>query len=276
MEDWVTYWATTAQILPLVGLAVVLEVRVITSRWETWPEWLRWIQGALWSLVLLAVALLTPRALRATSPESSPPTWLNDVSEISISASLGVAVLSPAIHVAVRAFAGPLAGLFTAHPRFRFRLWRDERRVQKLRRQYNQAASHHEAVVGRYEQVMNQTGEILVRLNEVRETLEGVLADNNTPQSKKSNARRDLEDVDTALVSLKANRDSLGVFMKQSPQPGGSHGIDELEAMLKDIRRTEKEVSRNEREALEIALSSIEKNTKVVRQGDSAAPGEEG
>jgi hypothetical protein len=70
------YWATVAQVLPVLALALVVEARAIHQRWTpATPKWLRFTQALIWAVTLVVLALGESAALRALRGVPVWPWW---------------------------------------------------------------------------------------------------------------------------------------------------------------------------------------------------------
>lgn len=101
--DQASYWATAAQIMAVLALALVIEARAIMSRWSNeHPRVIKRLQGALWAVPLAIYGIMLPRCLKALR---GGHIWegTSVVVELGISLGLGVLVLSPALDILIRA-----------------------------------------------------------------------------------------------------------------------------------------------------------------------------
>jgi len=147
------YWATIAQVLPVLGLAIVLEARTISQRWtpET-PKWLRFTQSLIWVVPLVLLAIGESAALRALRGVQVWP-WWTLLMEITISAAISVLFLAPALELLTKGYAEAAARIMTGGwlPRLRLALlehreYRQHRKLHTLRAWLWQHLHWHEAV----------------------------------------------------------------------------------------------------------------------------------
>jgi hypothetical protein len=147
------YWATIAQVLPVLGLAIVLEARTISQRWtpET-PKWLRFTQSLIWVVPLVLLAIGESAALRALRGVQVWP-WWTLLMEITISAAISVLFLAPALELLTKGYAEAAARIMTGGwlPRLRLALlehreYRQHRKLHTLRAWLWQHLNWHEAV----------------------------------------------------------------------------------------------------------------------------------
>jgi len=136
------YWASIAQVLPVIAVGIVLEVRAITASWtrET-ARWYKAIQASIWSITLIALAYgenASVKALRGV--EAS--TWWPTAIEAAISAGLGILVISPAMEIFLRGYAESVAGLLAWLPMRPLTFWRLDRRALSLIRQRGRLLGH--------------------------------------------------------------------------------------------------------------------------------------
>ena len=133
--DLTTYWATMAQVLVVLALAVVIEARVLVSQWDpSIPTWLRIMMGSAWVFALVSVGLILPRAMEATQPGHMPPPWVSEYAQSAINVCLYIVVGAPAVELLVRIFARPVAGVLTMTPKMAWRYWRMRQRLNSVKR----------------------------------------------------------------------------------------------------------------------------------------------
>ena len=131
------YWATMAQVMPIVALAVVVEARALSSRWEpAWPAWLLISQSLIWASTLLTLGIgefLAFSALRG----SDVADWLPAALDAVVWYALSILIVGPALEFLAKGNAGPLAYLFTRHRilRFKWLVRRATREVKAVERE---------------------------------------------------------------------------------------------------------------------------------------------
>lgn len=130
--DLDAYWATAAQILAVLSLAVVVEARAVQRQWNSAPAWLQLAQGLLWASILIAAALLLPSALEASRPDRSQPDWMPEVTQLVIAYSASILVLSPAFLFLVTGSAESFYAIKGLAPRARWQGWQQSRRLRRL------------------------------------------------------------------------------------------------------------------------------------------------
>ena len=180
------YWATMAQVIPVAALAVVVEARALSSRWEaTTPDWLRISQSASWAMSLLTLSvgeLLAFGALRGRDVADWLPATLEGVVWFAFSNLF----VGPALELFAKGNARPLAYLFTRHPILRFRM----RRARRASRKMEVISRQHIEMLSREES----------RLVDAVTTLENAL-----------------ERLDSADAAMKAAIKDQSAFMAQHP-----------------------------------------------------------
>jgi hypothetical protein len=134
------FWSTSAQTMPVLALAVVVEARATMAKWESGKGALwKAIQGFLWGIPLLFYGVATPMCLRALAGVEIGGFW---VQAIPLAIFLGVVSLAivPAGNLIVKANARPLAHVFFGLPilGFRSQFSRATSRMRFLRRELNQ------------------------------------------------------------------------------------------------------------------------------------------
>jgi hypothetical protein len=128
------YWATVAQVLPVLALAVVVEARAIHQRWTPdTPKWLRFTQALIWAATLLILAFGESAALRALRGVPVWP-WWTLLLEYAISAAISLLVLAPALELLTKGYAEAIARMMTGGWLPRFRLALMERRELRQHR----------------------------------------------------------------------------------------------------------------------------------------------
>ncbi|GAA0572475.1 hypothetical protein HPO96_17990 [Kribbella sandramycini] len=103
------FWTTSAQTMPVLALALVVEARVIVRGWVPGRDRLfKSIQGFLWAFSLLSYAFATPACLRALAGKSVWSGWPL-VIEQGIQVGIATLVVAPALELLVRANARAIA-----------------------------------------------------------------------------------------------------------------------------------------------------------------------
>lgn len=131
-----TYWATAAQVLAVLSLAVVVEVRAVQRQWNSVPAWFQLVQGVLWAGVLVAAALLIPSALEASRPDRSQPDWMPGLTQNVIMYSLSVLVISPAFLFLVAGSAESFYAIKGLELRARWQAWQHMRESRRLLKEH--------------------------------------------------------------------------------------------------------------------------------------------
>lgn len=130
--DLESYWATMAQVLVVVALAVVVEARAIIAGWGLRSaSKLRWLQCLVWAGILGWITFTLPRVVEATRPGAVVADSLDTQCQYLLSAALGVVVLGPATELFARGSAWQVAGIVNTTPRLRWRLYRLEKLNRK-------------------------------------------------------------------------------------------------------------------------------------------------
>jgi hypothetical protein len=118
-----------AQVMPVVALAVVFEIRIISSSWnENTPRGQRRLQSLIWACILLVLAFGEGAALRSLRGVEVAAWWPR-VCEYAISGGLGILVLSPVLEVFLRGNAETAARLVSLRPLGRLQLWWTDRKI---------------------------------------------------------------------------------------------------------------------------------------------------
>lgn len=95
------YWVTVATVVPVLALALVFEVRVLSQRWsEHTPSWVMVMQAAFWAALLATFAFLLPAAMRGVRGEDMP-SWLPGFSETIVSWCVAILLIGPAAEIFV-------------------------------------------------------------------------------------------------------------------------------------------------------------------------------
>lgn len=133
MEDWASYWAAIAQILPVLGLAHVLETRQMVKAAAGIPGFLRTIVAVGHFLTLAALSTAFYNAIIFMRPGSTAnPYFTNELISIVIPVSIGVLLFSPAINAFFAAAAFPVSKISWTHGVLKLSLWRARRQLTRL------------------------------------------------------------------------------------------------------------------------------------------------
>ncbi|MFI7581942.1 hypothetical protein [Kocuria kalidii] len=153
------YWATAAQILALLSLAVVVEARALQRQWGSVPAAVQLMQGAIWFSVLGLAAFLLPSALEASRPDRSQPDWMPGLTQNVIMYSVAMLVLGPAVQFLVVGSAESVYAIRGLAPRAR---WQARQHVRRSRR-----------LLKREEEQTRQMQRLVEETAAVRERIEG-------------------------------------------------------------------------------------------------------
>lgn len=126
------YWTTLAQVMPLVGVGLVVEARSIASRWsELTPGLIKAAQSIMWAVTLGVLGLGEAQAIAALRGSPGPAYW-SQLCEAAIETGFGVLVLAPAIELLFVGGADFLAAIFSAHPILRLSLLKQGRDIRQM------------------------------------------------------------------------------------------------------------------------------------------------
>ena len=127
------YWTTSAQLMAILALAIVVEGRSLTSRWSVkTPTAMKVIQIATLASPLVVFALAIPHCL-AVLRGRDPIAWADELIEFTISLSLAALVLNPAVDFMVRTFSRQLSRVMVRGYFASYRLKLTVIRIQMLR-----------------------------------------------------------------------------------------------------------------------------------------------
>lgn len=129
----VSYWSAMAQILPVFGIGMVIEFRVLTtqSAYRESPVY-RLIQGIAWFGVALVLALSTVVALAALETDRTPSDLESAVAQFAVAAAAASLIVSPLLSAVLTSNADVPARVFAMSPRrllYRFSVRRSFRRA---------------------------------------------------------------------------------------------------------------------------------------------------
>jgi hypothetical protein len=133
------YWSIVAQILPVLGLTLVLEARLLVQAYQQHASSLvsgrtiarRWQLGFLTvSGLVIAVGLLT--ALSALSRDVPPGAVLARVLEVNIAAAVGVLLVNPLVSVVLASEPKWVRRALNWSPKRRVDQWRVLRQLSRL------------------------------------------------------------------------------------------------------------------------------------------------
>jgi hypothetical protein len=97
------FWPTTALVIPVLALALVVEVRATIARWkEGFPRWLRSVQGILWVYVLALFAIVEYIAFEDLANNNLTSSAWAQAARISITQSIITLIVTPALEVLTR------------------------------------------------------------------------------------------------------------------------------------------------------------------------------
>ncbi|MEV8377839.1 hypothetical protein AB0P21_34190 [Kribbella sp. NPDC056861] len=143
------FWSTSAQTLPVLALAQILEARAIIARWGA-TKWngIQRFMVALWIPPLVAYAWTTPICFNALRGVDTDQRWAQVITW-SINLGMGILVLSPALNFLMIANARPLARMVTYHPIIMLKTNRSTRELLRRNEEQRQRVENLIAVVAR-------------------------------------------------------------------------------------------------------------------------------
>lgn len=97
------FWPTTALVIPVLALALVVEVRATIARWnEGFPWWLRSVQGILWVYVLALFAIVEYIAFEDLANNNLKSSAWALAARVAITQSIITLIVTPALEVLTR------------------------------------------------------------------------------------------------------------------------------------------------------------------------------
>jgi hypothetical protein len=129
------YWATLAQVMPVVAVAILLEARAQMSRWgeDELPGWAQVTSGVMWSVTLVLLTLGEVVAIDGVRGDPPGAFW-SGLCETAITAGLSVIILTPAIYLLFAANAEGIAAMVAFRPLVRLKLRRMEQWLDRRHR----------------------------------------------------------------------------------------------------------------------------------------------
>ncbi len=166
------FWTTVATVIPVLALAVVLEIRAYGVRWLDQPVWGRTLQAASWIAFFIGATVAMLGVLRALrhDPAHPEPPWLADLSVNVIALGTGVLILAPAVELVVRVLIPFFAFLPSSHPKTAFKAWSLYLRARASRKTYLLLRGRALELADRGEQIL------LEKEAQLRENSEGIRA----------------------------------------------------------------------------------------------------
>ncbi|MGD7732932.1 hypothetical protein ACQCX5_08210 [Propionibacteriaceae bacterium G57] len=127
-----TYWATVAAVVPVLALAVIVELRFVGQRWYEQPRWARVIQGLLWVGFMISCWIVEVCVMRVLAGLYQPQGWLVSSSLFVISFGMSLLLIAPAIEIAFRVATPVISALVVNHLGRRIRWLIVERRNRRM------------------------------------------------------------------------------------------------------------------------------------------------
>lgn len=141
------FWPTVAVVLPVFGLAIVVEARATILRWNNdFSRRIRAMQSILWLLPLAMSAYLEPTAFLALEGNKTPHIAVILVNP-TIASSISVLILAPSLELLVRANARLVIRVTTFFGTAKLR-WQSWRIMVGLRRMQRAAKVRRSEIVG--------------------------------------------------------------------------------------------------------------------------------
>lgn len=117
------YWASMAQLVAILLLAFVVEIRAMMRTWSRVPRWVRVTQGIMYLVYLVGAVFVLITAVRGSRPGSDDRSSLAGIAEGTVTGLLVVLLTIPLVNIVGRAFAEPLARILIGEPWISVKLW---------------------------------------------------------------------------------------------------------------------------------------------------------
>lgn len=129
------YWSAIAQIVPVLGLALVLEARTVSQRWDarTPRSFRRW-QASFWLATVATLVLTGNIALTALRSDQAPGELGGHAATFSISFAVSTLVLGPVLQFFIAENAKSISRLAGHSPSAWWTMWRLKRTMRELGR----------------------------------------------------------------------------------------------------------------------------------------------
>lgn len=162
------YWVTSAQVIPVLALALIVEARSTIQRWDPdFPRWLRAFQGLLWSFPLILFALILPKCFQAISGSTI---WggYEVLVRVSIIACVNSLILAPVFEVLLTTHARVIARAIVATVTAKlgmdiYRSWlyakRRERQAKRMAEEGRRLARSYLDALNYYEEMAHQVSD---------------------------------------------------------------------------------------------------------------------
>lgn len=150
MIDASAYWASIAQLVAVLLLAFVVEVRAIMRTWSALPKWVRWLQGGINLLYLGGAVFVLGAALQGSRGSPIEVPYIEDIAQSVIYGMVAVLVVNPFITIALRSFPEVFVPMLAGELQDRMRLAvlkRQRRRAQqRIASLYERLDGHAEGI----------------------------------------------------------------------------------------------------------------------------------
>lgn len=180
------YWNAMVQLLPILGLAHVVEARQLIKGAGAWPRWYRLVVGILHFACLSALGLgIYVSLVVLQGGLSARIGWIRSAMLQAVVYSVGVLILSPAMQALAFAFAGPAAKILSLYPRGLVDRWDSRRLLRRYESQISRLRKLHREAAAALSTLQSQRAGALHGRQEVSDQMAHV--DPNSPR------RRELE-----------------------------------------------------------------------------------
>lgn len=226
------FWPTVAQVVPVLGLGVVLEARTSSSKWSLdTPTTLRLLDSLMWGTPLILFAFSEGVALTALYGEPVSSVWATlTVGAITISMSL--LILNPALSVLVKSASRPISRLFVMHPiwwlRYRRLLFvgnRLRRTVRKERTAMGEQLDNFQRLIYEEQELLRTLQAQIIWLNDSREQI---------PEESRPEFEARLDDARLLEIELKTSLSNKEKHLR-----------DRRATLLADEQRAEEDEQKN-------------------------------
>lgn len=204
-----TYWAGTAQLLAVLVLAFVVEVRGISKTWREAADWTTPIFGVTAVAALGSAGWVIVESLKAALPGAAPRLDLVPLAQAAVVFMISALVFPPALTVLTRSFSAPLAAAFvwlTPQVRSIRRELRGMRRANRLaKRRHRKATQRIEELISGHERLaveIEQSGmtNVAEQTEDQRATNVAALEKFSTLGAQMAAARRELTEIDEEIA----------------------------------------------------------------------------
>lgn len=257
MQNVEMFWSMVATVIPVIALAVVVELRAYGKRWHEQPAWATGPQTLFVAVFLISAVITENYAVHALATPESPPDAAVQLAKITISYGMAILVFVPAFELCLRVSTPLLSVAMTLNPCLLARVFVLRRRARRLHRQSQKLDKRREQALTLSEELIAeselQIDQSRTRMDDVRQAMNSFADDDPRKEVGDKVLRANEEWERTALERMNEGA-KLIANIPPSTTEETARKLAELERIQEQIAT----ISKDQRKALRDLLTATE------------------